>query len=333
MSEESIQDNETEESCEKAVTVNETHKDEKAADKLSVKGSEDSLAALDQIDIAMNGESNDAASDFATNVLENLQFIEANFFENDLFLPQGDGNLADNETESDVNDVECKRTSETKTAEDELKELSSDTEESDFRDAQAINGIEMLPSSAVNNEDSEESDQTESPTKETSNEADKSSKLESSLSNNAPKDSLVENTESSNEENAEEAELQRVTDSSQDDLLPSSADTAADSSSYETPRSSEESPSATSGNQSEMITTQPTVTINGVQSRNSVVTDGAPIPPPRKSKKKGVAKGLSSSSLGGCLPMACAGNTSPTFNLSRVDSVYGGSVRSRLVKF
>lgn len=293
-------------------------------DNTSSNESTNSLAELDKIDIALNGEINDAPSDFSTNLLENLQSTEVGDSESDLLLTQEDGNLADNE--SDVKDIECERTSETKTiGEKESKGGISDTEESDFVDAEAINGVEMLPSSAVNGT-------IDSSKEEISKETAENSHDESTLvnTNNATKDSLTENTESSNDENHEESELQQLATGSQDELLPSSADTAADSSSYETPRSSEESPSASSGNQSEVVMTQPTVTIGAVPSRNSV-TDSAPRPPPRKAKKKGISRGLSSGSLGGCFPMACAGNTSPTFNLSRVDSIYGGSVRSRLV--
>ena len=297
-------------------------------DNTSSNESTNSLAELDKIDIALNGEINDTPSDFSCNLLENLQSTEVGDSESDLLLTREDGNLADNE--SDVKDIECERTSETKAiGEKESKERSSDTEESDFVDAEAINGVEMLPSSAVNN-GSEDSGTIDSSKEEISKETAENSHDESTLTSNAAKDSITENTESSNDENHEESELRQLADGSQDELLPSSADTAADSSSYETPRSSEESPSASLGNQSEVVTTQPTVTIGAVPSRNSV-TDSAPIPPPRKAKKKGISRGLSSGSLGGCFPMACAGNTSPTFNLSRVDSIYGGSVRSRSV--
>lgn len=334
VSEESVNDAETQHTPESVATVKETPENTiESTDNVSAKGSKSSLAALDQVNIAINGEIIDTPSDLSTNLLENVQSAEVNNSESDLLLAQDDGNLADNETESDVKDIECERTSEAKASgEDESKEQCSDSEGSDFVDAKAINGIEMLPSSVLNDDDSEESGKIDSSKEQSSKEKEENSHQETPLlsTNDAPKDSLTENTESSNEESHEEPELQLLSDGSQDDLLPSSADTAADSSSYETPRSSEASPSTTSANQSEAITTQPTVTINGVSSRNSV-TDSAPIPPPRKGKKKGVPKGLSSSSLGGCFPMACAGNMSPTFNLSRIDSVYGGSVRSRSV--
>ena len=310
----------------------ETPNDVVLTDNTSSNESSNSLAELDKIDIALNGEIDDAPSDFSTNLLENLQSTEVGDSESDLLLTQEDGNLADNE--SDVKDIECERTSETKAiGEEESKVGSSDAEEPDFVDAEAINGVEMLPSSALNN-DIEDSGTIDSSKEEILKETAENSHDESTLvnTNNVPKDSLTENTESSNDENREESELQQLADGSQDELLPSSADTAVDSSSYETPRSSEASPSVSSGNQSEVVTTQPTVTIGTVPSRNSV-TDGAPRPPPRKAKKKGISKGLSSSSLGGCFPMACAGNTSPTFNLSRVDSIYGGSVRSRSVLY
>lgn len=333
VSEESVNNAETQHTPESVATVKETPENTiESTDNVSAKGSKSSLAALDQVNIAINGEIIDTPSDLSTNLPENVQSAEVNNSESDLLLAQDDGNLADNETESDVKDIECERTSEAKASgEDESKEQCSDSEGSDFVDAKAINGIEMLPSSVLNDDDSEESGKIDSSKEQSSKEKEENSHQETPLlSTNAPKDSLTENTESSNEESHEEPELQLLSDGSQDDLLPSSADTAADSSSYETPRSSEASPSTTSANQSEAITTQPTVTINGVSSRNSV-TDSAPIPPPRKGKKKGVPKGLSSSSLGGCFPMACAGNMSPTFNLSRIDSVYGGSVRSRSV--
>ena len=310
--------------------MKETPKDTEPTDNASSNESTNSLAELDKIDIALNGEINDAPSDFSTNLLETLQSAEVGNAESDLLLTQEDGNLADNE--SDVKDIECERTSEGKASgEKESKEGNSDTEESDFVDAEAINGVEMLPSSAVNN-GSEDSGTIDSSKEEISKETAGNSHDKPALvdANNVTKDSLTENTECSNDENHEESELQQLADGSQDELLPSSADTAADSSSYETPGSSEASPSVSSGNQSEVVTTQPTVTIGAVQSRNSV-SDSAPIPPPRRAKKKGISRGLSSGSLGGCFPMACAGNTSPTFNLSRVDSIYGGSVRSRSV--
>lgn len=312
--------------------MEETAKDVEQSDNLSTKGSKNSLAALDQVNVTLNGDVNGSSSDLSKNLLEISLSTEVSRSESDLLLAQEDGNLADNETESDVKDVECDRTSDTKSSEEkESKEENSDTEESDFVDAEAINGIEMLPSTALDHNNSEQSGKNDSTKEQSSKETKESSHQESepiSTNGGAQKDPLTENTESSNEGNHEEPELQHLTNSSQEDLLPSSTDAAAESSSYETPRSSEASPTTTSGDQSEVVTAQPKITINGVPSGNSV-TDSAPIPPPRKAKKKGVPKGLSSSSLGACFPMACTGNASPTFNLSRVDSVYGGSVRSR----
>ena len=288
--------------------------------------------------------------------MEDLQSAMSNS-ESTQPLIQENGEASDNETESnEKEDIENERTSEAKPSEgdEEQKEVSSDdTEDSDFVDAEAINGIEMLPSTAINDGDSgafaeidnsaenaaketENRDSTDSPavrndaanidnsagnaTTETEN---RDSTDSPPVCSDAAKES--ENTESSNEENSEEPELQFTTEGSQDDLLP---DVVADSSSYETPRSSETSPSTASENKSKVVTMQPSV--NGVSCRNSV-TDSAPIPPVRK-KKKGASKGLSTASLGGCFPIACAGNSSPAFTLSRGDSVYGGSVRSRSVE-
>lgn len=331
-SQESAHEAETQHISESSATVEETAKDVEQSDNSSTKGSKNSLAALDQVNVTLNGDVNGSSSDLSKNVLEISLSTEVSRSESDLLLAQEDGNLADNETESDVKDVECERTSDTKSSEEkESKEENSDTEESDFVDAEAINGIEMLPSTALDHNNSEQSGKNHSTKEQSSKETKESSHQESepiSTNGGAQKDPLTENTESSNEGNLEEPELQHLTNSSQEDLLPSSTDAAAESSSYETPRSSEASPTTTSGDQSEVVTAQPKVTINGVPSGNSV-TDSAPIPPPRKAKKKGVPKGLSSSSLGACFPMACTGNASPTFNLSRVDSVYGGSVRSR----
>ena len=326
--EETIHETGNEKACENEGNAEETVKNKETTEKLSTKGSEDSLAALDQVDIDLNFQTDD---DMSTNLLDNLQLSEVNNSESDLLFTQDDGNLADNETESEVKEAEVERTSETNPTIEESQERSSETLESDFVDAAAINGIEMSPGIDVNNDHSEESSQGDFPEKKTLNEEDETSKQESTIvCNDASQHSLADNSESPNEENPVEGESQRLTDTSQDELIPSSADAAADSSDFETPKSSETLPSTSSGNQSEVVVSQPTVTINGVEPRNSV-TDGAPIPPPRKNKKKAVSKGLSSSSLGACFPIACAGNMSPTFNLSRVDSVYGGSVRSRLV--
>lgn len=308
--------------------MKEALEDAEPTDSNSVNESTNSLAELDLADIALNGEINEGLSEVLTNLLENSS-AEVSNSESDLLLTQEDGNLADNE--SDVKDIEIERTSEAKpSTKEELQEEISDTGESEFVNAEAINGIEMSPSSASNNEDPEDASKSDSANEQISTEKVENSFQESEVvnTNGVTKDSVTENRESSNEENPEEPEIQHLTDGSQDELLPSSTETAADSSSYETPRSSEASPITTSEVQAEVITTKPTVTINGVPSRNSVA-DGPPIPPPRKAKKKGNTKGLSSSSLGGCFPMACAGSASPTLNLSRVDSVYGGSVRSR----
>lgn len=297
----------------------------------------DSTATLDDINIALNGEIDDTTNEVSINLMEDLPSFLSNS-DSTQPLIQEDSNVSDNETQCENKDVEVERTSDAKPSEGEReqKELGSDSEESDFVDAEAINGVEMLPSSMINDENSDSSDKIDSATentseKQTEKETDVHDDAVSPLvCNDTTKESHAENTESSNEETSEEPELQFITEGSQDDLLPSSTDAAAESSCYETPRTSDASPSATSESQSNVVTEQPTV--NGVSSRNSVtVTDSAPIAPPRKNKKKGVPKGLSSSSLGGCFPMACAGNTSPAFTLSRGDSVYGGSVRSRSV--
>lgn len=306
--------------------MKEALEDAEATDSNSVNERTNSLAELDLADIALNGEVNEGLSEVSTNLLENSS-AEVSNSESDLLLTQEDGNLADNE--SDVKDIEIERTSEAKpSTKEELQEEISDTGESEFVNAEAINGIEMSPSSSSNSEDAADASKSDSANEQISTEKVENSFQEVVNTNGVTKDSVTENRESSNEENPEEPEIQHLTDGSQDELLPSSTETAADSSSYETPRSSEASPITTSEVQAEVITTKPTVTINGVPSRNSVA-DGPPIPPPRKAKKKGNTKGLSSSSLGGCFPMACAGSASPTLNLSRVDSVYGGSVRSR----
>lgn len=294
---------------------------------------ENNATALDDINVAINGKIGDTPSENSTQLMEHLQSALSINSESNQPLIQADENVSDNETESDVKEnVESERTSEVKPSEDEeeQKESSSDTEESsDFVDAEAINGVEMLPSSAVNDDDSDKVDSSaENASKERENQDSAESPL---VCNDTAKDSCTENTESSNEENSEDPELQLITEGSQDDLLPSSTDAAADSSTYGTPRSSEASLSTTSENQAKVVTIEP-ATFNGVSSRNSVtVTDGAPIPPARKNKKKGASKGLSATSLGGCFPMACAGNTSPAFNLNRGDSVYGGNLRSRSV--
>ena len=291
------------------------------------KTTENNKTALDDINIAIYGGTDDTPSEDSSHLLEDLRFALSNWGSNQPLIQQEDSKAPDNETESVVKeDVEDERTGEVKPSEGDKgqkEDSSDDTEESDFVDAQAINGIEMLPSSDINADDSDASGKidcsAEKASKETVNQDDEEITLSC---NDAAKSSFVDSTESSNEENSEEPELQFTTDreGSQDDLLSS----PPDSSSYETPRSSETSPSATSENESKVVTIQPTV--NGVSCRNSV-TDGAPIPPSRKNKKKG----LSTASLGGCFPMACAGNASPTFTLSRNDSVYGGSVRSRFV--
>ena len=293
---------------------------------------ENSETALDDINIAINGETDDAPSEDSSHLMEDLQSaLLSNSESTQLLIEQEDVKAPDNETEFHVKEnVENQRTSEVKPSEgdkDQKEDSSDDTEESDFVDAQAINGIEMLPSSDINADDSDASGKIDSSAekapKETANQDCDGTTL---ICNDAVKSFSADSTESSNEENSEEHELQFITDreGSQEDLLSSPPDAGAESSSYETARSSEASPSATSENQSKVVTIQPTV--NGVSYRNSV-TDGAPIPPARKNKKKG----LSTASLGGCLPMACAGNASPAFTLSRNDSVYGGSVRSRLV--
>ena len=292
---------------------------------------ESNETALDDINIAINGETDDVPSEDSSQLLEDLQSALSKSESTQPLIQQEDAKLSDNETESDVKEgVENERTREVKPSESDKgqkEDSSDDTEESDFVDAQAINGIEMLPSSDINADDSDASSKIDSSAEKVSKETVNQNGDETTLIlNDAAKSSSADSIESSNEENSEEPELQFTTDreGSQDELLSSPSEAAADSSSYETPRSSEASPSATSENQSKVVTIQPSV--NGVSCRNSV-TDGAPIPPARKHKKKG----LSTASLGGCFPMACAGNISPSLPLSRNDSVYGGNVRSRLV--
>lgn len=330
MSEESVHEAETQPSQESEGTGKKL--DKKELEQTNETAKENSETALYDINIAINGDIDDAPSEDSSHVVEDLQLALSNSDSTQPLIQQEDGKAPDNdETESDVKeDVDNERTSEAKPSEgdkDQKEDSSDDTEESDFVDVEAINGIEMLPSSAINADDSDASGKINSSAEKASKETENHDGDETPLiCKDAAKNSSADNTESSNEENSEDPELQFTADhdGSQDDLLPSSPDARADSSSYETPRSSEASPSATSENQSKVVTVQPTV--NGVSCRNSV-TDGAPIPPARKLKKKG----LSTASLGGCFPMACAGDASPTFKLSRVDSVYGGSVRSRLV--
>lgn len=320
MSEENGQDSDTQNTCEDKWTLQESPDDIVAGDDSST----NSLAELDQIDIALNGEIMDELRKVSSDLLENSLSSGVGDSENVLLLTQEDGHLADNE--SDAKENEYERTN-------DLKEGNlNDSQERDFVDAAVINGIEMQPSIEVVNDDFEVSclGVIERSNKQIAEEIVTTPNQESSLlnSHSNPTDSHARNTESSNGvNNPERSEMQQLTDGSQDEVLPSSADTAAESGSCESPMTSDASP-ITSSFQSEVVTTQPGVTMNGVSSRNSVA-NGAPIPPPRKAKKKGIPKGLSSSSLGSCFPMACAGNMSPTFNLSRVDSVYGGSVRSR----
>ena len=294
----------------------------------TVKTTENNETALDDINIAINGGTDDAPNDDSSHLLEDLQSALSNWGSTQPLIQPEDSKGPDNESESVVKEDE--RTGEVKPSEGDKgqkEESSDDTEESDFVDVQAINGVEMLPTSDINADDLDTSDKIDSSAEKVSKETVNQDGEETTLiCNDTAKNSSLDSTESSNEENSEEPELQFTTDreGSQDDLLPAPSNAGADSSSYETPRSSEASPSATSENESKVVTIQPTV--NGVSCRNSV-TDGAPIPPSRKNKKKG----LSTASLGGCFPMACAGNASPTFTLSRNDSVYGGSVRSRFV--
>ena len=292
---------------------------------------ENNETALDDINIAINGETDDVPSEDSSQLLEDLQSALSKSESTQPLIQQEDAKVSDNETESDGKEgVENERTREVRPSESDKgqkEDSSDDTEESDFVDAQAINGIEMLPSSDINADDSDASSKIDSSAEKVSKETVNQNGDETTLIlNDAAKSSSADSIESSNEENSEEPELQFTTDreGSQDELLSSPSEAAADSSSYETPRSSEASPSTTSENQSKVVTIQPSV--NGVSCRNSV-TDGAPIPPARKHKKKG----LSTASLGGCFPMACAGNISPSLPLSRNDSVYGGNVRSRLV--
>ncbi|XP_078360921.1 protein FAM135A-like isoform X2 [Oculina patagonica] len=322
VSEESVHETETQHNQESDTTTKKPLEENEPTDEAAKENNE---AALDDINIAINGEIDDVPSENSSHLVEDLQSALSNS-ESTQPLLQEDRKASDNETESNVKeDVENVRTSAGKPSEvdEEQKEVSSDdTEDSDFVDAEAINGIEMLPSTAVDDDESDPSAKIDTSTENAAKETEIQDITDSPpVRNDAAKE--LENTESSNEENSEEPELQFATEGSQDELLP---DPAADSSSYETPRSSEASPSTTSEKKSKVVTMQPNV--NGVSSRNSV-TDSAPIPPARKNKKKGAAKGLSSASLGGCFPMACAGNTSPAFTLSRGDSVYGGSVRSR----
>lgn len=288
-------------------------------------GEGDGTAALDDINIALNGEIDDTPNESSSNLTEDLSSFLRNSESTQPLIAE-DGNISDCETQSEDKDVKVERTS-------EVKPFECD-EESEFVDAAAINGIEMSPSATIDVENSDPSDEIDSPSqnapeKQTEKEANAQSDAESALVCNDTVKESAEITDSSNEENSEDPEPLFIANGSQDELLSSSAtDTAADSSNNETPMSSEASTCATSGNQSDVVTEQPN--ISGISSRNSVtVTDGAPTGQTRKNKKKSVPKGLSSSSLGGCFPLACAGNTSPAFTLSRGDSVYGGSLRSR----
>ncbi|PFX27339.1 Protein FAM135A [Stylophora pistillata] len=287
-------------------------------------GEGDGTAALDDINIALNGEIDDTPNESSSNLTEDLSSFLRNSESTQPLIAE-DGNISDCETQSEDKDVKVERTSEVKPSECD--------EESEFVDAAAINGIEMSPSATIDVENSDPSDEIDSPSenapvKQTEKEANAQSDAESALVCNDTVKESAEITDSSNEENSEDPEPLFIANGSQDELLSSSAtDTAADSSNNETPMSSEASTCATSGNQSDVVTEQPN--ISGISSRNSVtVTDGAPTGQTRKNKKKSVPKGLSSSSLGGCFPLACAGNTSPAFTLSRGDSVYGGSLRS-----
>lgn len=278
-------------------------------DNTSAYQSTNSLAELDQIDIALNDEVNDEAGHFSMNLLQNSLTTE-------------NGSLADNK--SDSKGCECERTNSalkvTVDKRNSKEESSYDSPEQEFVDAASINGIEMQPSIDANSDDYELSKLRviDNSSRQIAEETVTSRNVE-------PTDNLTRNINISNgEDNLEEVDLEQLTDGSEDELLSCSVDAAADSSSGETTISSEVPPITSSENHLEVVTTQP------VSSCNSVA-EGSPIPPPRKAKKKGVPKGLSSSSLGGCFPMACAGNVSPTFNLSRVDSVYGGNLPSRLV--
>ena len=319
-------DSEAQPSHDSEATGKTVAKELEQTDETNEAAKESGETTLEDIDIAINGESDDAPREDSSHLMKDLKSALSNSESTQLLIQKEDAKTPDDETESDVKeDVENGRTSEVKPPEggkDQNEDSSDDTEESDFVDAQAINGIEMLPSSDIHDSDASVKIDSSSEKEPENQDGDETTLL----CNDALKHCFVDNTESSNEENSEDPELQFATDraGSQDDLLSSPPDTGADSSSYETPTSSEVSLSTTSKNQSKVVTIQPTV--NGVSCRNSV-TDGAPIPPARKNKKKG----LSTASLGGCLPMACAGNTSPALTLSRNNSVYGGSVRSRLV--
>ena len=70
--------------------------------------STNSLAELDQIDIALNDEVNDEAGHFSMNLLQNSLTTENGDSENMLLFVQEDESLADNK--SDSKHCECERT-------------------------------------------------------------------------------------------------------------------------------------------------------------------------------------------------------------------------------
>lgn len=317
---ENRKDTDSKNNCEGESTGQVSSEETEERDNTSAYQSTNSLAELDQIDIALNDEVNDEAGHFSMNLLQNSLTTENGDSEKMLLFAQEDGSLADNK--SDSKDCECERTNSalkvTVDKRNSKEESSYDSPEQKFVDAASINGIEMQPSIDANSDDYELSKLrvVDNSSRQIEEETVTSRNVEAT-------DNLTRNINISNgEDNLEEVELGQLTDGSEDELLSCSVDAAADSSSGETTTSSEVPPISSSGNHLEVVTTQP------VSSCNSVA-EGSPIPPPRKAKKKGVPKGLSSSSLGGCFPMACAGNVSPTFNLSRVDSVYGGNLPSR----
>ena len=101
-------------------------------------------------------------------------------------------------------------------------------------------------------------------------------------------------------------------------------DSQSNSSEYDTPMSSEASPSSADLHvQIETPTPTSSKSVNGYS-----VVDSAPVKSSKKSKKKPTT--TVAASIYSCFPMGCTGNMSPSFGLCRMDSVYGG-VRSRLV--
>ena len=243
--------------------------------------------------------------------------------------PLGSGNV---KTECIVTDEHHEETPpEANMSEKEVQNGSrSSTGVSDLVDAEALNGIEMEPNHLAEASGGGKQGKVEETTKTDVPESQTPSVPEDAPSQNVSLSSDVD-SENQNGENCngeldeDDPELQLVTSGSEEDLRAPSTEAVAESCTCEAPGSSEGSPSTASDCRNDVITTQPTAS-------GKSETDSAPAPvaPRKKDKKKAVSKGLTTASLGACFPVNCAGNASPTFNLSRGESVYGGSVRSRL---